>query len=69
MLANLYMLRFVLDWKTLGHERKLQSRIVNYADDFVVCCSAASEAMHAMRNMMAKRPGLIGPQVRPRNLP
>jgi retron-type reverse transcriptase len=33
LLSNLYMRRFVLGWKTLGHEQKLQARIVNYADD------------------------------------
>jgi group II intron reverse transcriptase/maturase len=33
LLANLYMRRFVLGWKVLGHERELQARIVNYADD------------------------------------
>ena len=38
LLANLYMRRFVLGWKTLGHEQQFQARIVNYADDFVICC-------------------------------
>ena len=32
LLANLYMRRFLLGWKTLGWEEKLQARIVNYAD-------------------------------------
>ena len=46
LLANLYMRRFVLGWKTLGHEQRLQARIVNYADDFVICCrGTADEAM------------------------
>jgi group II intron reverse transcriptase/maturase len=55
LLANLYMRRFVLGWKTLGHEQRLQARIVNYADDFVLCCrGTASEAMHVMRTMMTK---------------
>jgi RNA-directed DNA polymerase len=55
LLANLYMRRFVLGWKTLGHEQKLQARIVNYADDFVICCrGTASEAMHEMRTMMQR---------------
>jgi RNA-directed DNA polymerase len=55
LLANLYMRRFVLGWKTLGHEPKLQARIVNYADDFVICCrGTASEAMHEMRTMMQR---------------
>lgn len=55
LLANLYMRRFVLSWKTLGYERRLQARIVNYADDFVICCrGTADEAMAAMRRIMGK---------------
>ena len=55
LFANLYMRRFVLGWKTLGHERALRARIVNYADDFVICCRGrAEEAMHVMRNMMSR---------------
>jgi group II intron reverse transcriptase/maturase len=55
LLANLYMRRFVLGWKTLGHERALRARIVNYADDFVICCRGnADQAMQAMRNMMTR---------------
>ena len=38
LLSNLYMRRFVLGWKTLGHETRLKAHIVNYADDFVICC-------------------------------
>jgi group II intron reverse transcriptase/maturase len=53
LLANLYMRRFVLGWKTLGHEQRLQARIVNYADDFVICCrGSGEEAAAAMRSMM-----------------
>jgi hypothetical protein len=49
------MRRFVLGWKTLGHERALRARIVNYADDFVICCrSNADQAMHVMRGMMTR---------------
>jgi group II intron reverse transcriptase/maturase len=29
LLSNVYMRRFVLGWKTLGHESRLQARIVN----------------------------------------
>ena len=29
LLANLYMRRFVLGWKTLGHEQRFRARIVN----------------------------------------
>jgi hypothetical protein len=53
LLANLYMRRFVLGWKTLGHEQKFRARIVNYADDFVICCrGTAEQADAAMRDMM-----------------
>jgi RNA-directed DNA polymerase len=54
LLANLYMRRFVLGWKAKGHERNLRARIVNYADDFVICCQPgkAEEAMTVMRQMM-----------------
>ena len=51
--SNLYMRRFVLGWKVLGHERRWSARIVNYADDFVICCRrGAQEASEAMREMM-----------------
>ena len=55
LLSNLYMRRFVLGWKVLGHERRLDAHIVNYADDFVICCrGTAAEASGAMRGMMAR---------------
>jgi len=55
LLANLYMRRFILGWKVLGHEQRLRAHIVNFADDFVICCrSNASEAMAVMRTLMAK---------------
>jgi RNA-directed DNA polymerase len=55
LLANLYMRRFLLGWKQLGHERRLDAHIVNYADDFVICCrGTADEAMTTMRAMMAR---------------
>ena len=55
LLSNLYMRRFVLGWKVLGHERRLDAHIVNYADDFVICCrGTAEEAAHVMRRMMAR---------------
>jgi RNA-directed DNA polymerase len=49
LLANLYMRRFVLGWKTLGHEQTLQARIVNYADDFVICCRGTAEQAKTKR--------------------
>jgi group II intron reverse transcriptase/maturase len=55
LLANLYMRRFVLGWKALGHEARLNAHIVNYADDFVICCrGSADEALARMRAMMER---------------
>ena len=56
LLANLYMRRFVLGWKKLGHERNLRAKIVNYADDFVICCPCGygAQALDAMRRMMER---------------
>ncbi len=55
LLSNLYMRRFVLGWKKLGHEKRLQAYIINYADDLVICCRGrADEALVVMRNMMSK---------------
>lgn len=55
LLSNLYMRRFILGWKVLGYERRLKARIVNYADDLVICCRRdAGEAMTAMRQIMER---------------
>ena len=54
LLANLYMRRFVLGWKTCGHQKRLKAFIVNYADDFVICCKPGygEPALTTMRHMM-----------------
>ncbi len=55
LLSNLYMRRFVLGWKKLGHEKRLRAYVVNYADDLVICCrGSAEEALTAMREIMRK---------------
>src|SRR5215510_268809 len=55
LLSNLYMRRFVLGWKKLGHEKRLEARIVNYADDLVICCPGrAEEALGRMRDIMTR---------------
>jgi group II intron reverse transcriptase/maturase len=55
LLSNLYMRRFILGWKQLGHERRLDAHIVNYADDFVICCrGSATEALTVMRKLMSR---------------
>jgi len=53
LLSNLYMRRFILGWKHLGYDRLWSAHIVNFADDFVICCKGqANKAMDAMRNIM-----------------
>ncbi len=55
LLSNLYMRRFILGWKVLGHQQRLRAQIVNYADDLVICCrGTAEQAMHVMRDMMQR---------------
>jgi RNA-directed DNA polymerase len=55
LLANLYMRRFILGWKVLGHDKRFRAHMVNFADDFVICCrSNAKEAVTVMRTMMEK---------------
>jgi RNA-directed DNA polymerase len=55
LLANLYMRRFILGWKVLGHEQRLGAKLVNYADDFVICCrGTGTQALTVMRSMMSK---------------
>jgi len=55
LLSNLYMRRFILGWKVLGHEKRLDAHIVNYADDYVICCrGTAEEANRVMRSMMSR---------------
>ena len=56
LLANLYMRRFVLEWKRRGLEKRLRSRIVTYADDLVILCwrGKAEEALQCLRAIMAR---------------
>jgi group II intron reverse transcriptase/maturase len=55
LLSNLYMRRFILGWQSLGYARRWGAQIVNYADDFVICCRhGAQEAMVVMQQMMQR---------------
>jgi RNA-directed DNA polymerase len=56
LLANLYMRRFVLEWKRRGLQERLGSRIVSYADDLVILCwrGKGEEALQRMREIMAR---------------
>jgi group II intron reverse transcriptase/maturase len=63
LLANIYMRRFVLGWRKLGHAQRLNAVIVNYADDFVICCrGTAAQALAAMQDMMAKLKLTVNPR-------
>jgi RNA-directed DNA polymerase len=54
-LIKMWLQAPVEDWKVLGHEKRLRAHIVNFADDFVICCrGSAEEAMAVMRTMMDK---------------
>jgi RNA-directed DNA polymerase len=55
LLSNIYMRRFVLGWKVLGHAARLNAYIVNYADDLTILCrGTADAAINAMREMMGR---------------
>ena len=55
LLSNVYMRRFLLGWKVLGHARRLGAEIVNYADDFVICGKAPAQALRAVVERMMKQ--------------
>jgi len=56
LLANLYFRRFLLAWHSHGHRNQLDAHVVNYADDFVICCRPgnAPAAMERMKALMAR---------------
>jgi len=56
LLANLYFRRFLLAWQLHGHQQQLDAHIVNYADDFVICCphGKAEAAMTRMQALMVR---------------
>jgi RNA-directed DNA polymerase len=55
LLANLYFRRFILGWKKLGLMERYQAHIVNFADDFVICCrTGAKEALVWVRQIIGK---------------
>jgi retron-type reverse transcriptase len=61
LLANLYFRRFLLAWEQHGHRRRLDAHVVNYADDFVICCppGKGAAALTMMRQLMARLPTRI----------
>lgn len=56
LLANLYFRRFVLAWRKSTEARATDGKIVNYADDFVICCrpGTGEVAMAKMRLLMIR---------------
>jgi RNA-directed DNA polymerase len=55
LLANIYMRRFLKAWTLRGNDRKYRSRIVNYADDFVLLCRKdAAEALIAAKDILTR---------------
>ena len=55
LFSNIYMRRFLVGWKVLGHARRFDAAIVNYADDFVVCGKAPADMMRgAVEDMMER---------------
>ncbi len=57
LFSNLYMRRFVLGWKKLGHEERWKAYIVNYADDLVICCRVGAEQALTDLSFWATRSG------------
>jgi RNA-directed DNA polymerase len=56
ILANLYFRRFLLAWHNHGHQDQLNAHVVNYADDFVICCRPgnADTAKTRMKALMTR---------------
>ena len=56
LLANLYFRRFLLAWDQHGHRDRLDAHVVNYADDFVICCPTGNgaAALTVTRQLMVR---------------
>ena len=56
LLANCYFRRFLLAGHNHGHRVRLDAHVVNYADDFVICCRPgnAPAAMARMATLMTR---------------
>jgi RNA-directed DNA polymerase len=55
LLSSIYFRRFILGWKSQGHAERFRAHIVNYADDFVICCRGnAEQALAATRTLMTR---------------
>ena len=55
LLSNLYMRRFILGWKVLGHAQRFKADIVNYADDIVILGKESAATMReAVEDVMRR---------------
>ena len=56
LLANIYFRRFMKAWEEFEFEKKLDAYVVNYADDFVICCGTGQGAktLAIMERLMGK---------------
>src|SRR3954466_6867658 len=56
LMANCYFRCFLLAWQKHGHQDQLDAHVVNYADDFVICCRPgnAPAAMERMSALMTR---------------
>jgi group II intron reverse transcriptase/maturase len=59
LLANCYFRRFLLAWHGHGHQDHFDAYVVNYADDFVICCRPGNAATALARmSVLMTRLGL-----------
>ncbi|MGH7408478.1 MAG: group II intron reverse transcriptase/maturase [Candidatus Methylomirabilales bacterium] len=58
LLANIYLHRFDTAWRVEGLERRLQARLIRYADDFVVLCKRSGEPVRAVVTAQLQALGL-----------
>jgi len=67
LLANCYFRRFLLAWQQHGHQEQLDAYVVNYADDFVICCKRGNaQAAMTRMNALMTRLGLTVNEVKTR---
>ena len=54
LMSNLYIRRFLIAWEQFGYRDRLEAFIVNFADDFVICCKPGNgaTALTVMRHLM-----------------
>ena len=54
VLSNIYMRRFIMGWKVLGHAQRFKAEVVNYADDLLVLGKTpAAEMLTVLQALMA----------------